>query len=81
MRLSDVRPHRPQTKLFYSSHRLPHWLNEKVGVSLRSRNDQWLGGLRGVITRSTVIGARVSRLIFAALFICAGLTLLLNVSP
>ena len=42
----------------------------------RSRNDRWLGGVCGGIARSTGMASWVWRLIFAALFICAGVGLL-----
>jgi phage shock protein C len=42
----------------------------------RSRNDRWFGGVCGGIARSTGMAAWVWRLIFAALFICAGAGLL-----
>jgi phage shock protein C len=43
----------------------------------RSRNDRWFGGVCGGMARSTGMEAWVWRLIFAALFICAGAGLLL----
>jgi phage shock protein C len=45
----------------------------------RSRNDRWLGGVCGGMARSTGMEAWVWRLIFAALFVCAGAGLLLYV--
>jgi phage shock protein C len=45
----------------------------------RSRNDRWFGGVCGGIARSTGMDAWVWRLIFTALFICAGAGLLLYV--
>jgi phage shock protein C len=45
----------------------------------RSRNDRWFGGVCGGIARSTGMDAWVWRLIFAALFICAGAGLLVYV--
>jgi phage shock protein PspC (stress-responsive transcriptional regulator) len=42
----------------------------------RSRNDRWFGGVCGGIGRSTGMASWVWRLIFAALFICAGAGLL-----
>jgi len=45
----------------------------------RSRNDRWFGGVCGGMARSTGMHAWVWRLIFAALFICAGAGLLLYV--
>src|ERR1700678_4027742 len=45
----------------------------------RSRNDRWFGGVCGGIARSTGMEAWVWRLIFAALFICAGAGLLVYV--
>lgn len=43
----------------------------------RSRNDRWFGGVCGGMARSTGMAAWVWRLLFAALFICAGAGLLL----
>ena len=45
----------------------------------RSRNDRWFDGVCGGIARSTGMDAWVWRLIFAALFICAGAGLLLYI--
>ena len=45
----------------------------------RSRSDRWLGGVCGGMARSTGMAAWVWRLLFAALFICAGAGLLLYV--
>ena len=45
----------------------------------RSRNDRWFGGVCGGIARATGMDAWVWRLIFAALFICAGAGLLLYI--
>jgi phage shock protein C len=45
----------------------------------RSRSDRWFGGVCGGIGRSTGIESWVWRLIFAALFICAGAGLLVYV--
>lgn len=42
----------------------------------RSRSDRWLGGVCGGIGRSTGMESWIWRLIFAALFICAGAGLL-----
>jgi phage shock protein C len=43
----------------------------------RSRADRWFGGVCGGMARSTGMEAWLWRLIFAALFICAGAGLLL----
>jgi phage shock protein C len=43
----------------------------------RSRADRWLGGVCGGMARSTGMEAWVWRLIFTALFVCAGAGLLL----
>jgi len=43
----------------------------------RSRSDRWFGGVCGGIARSTGMETWVWRLLFAALFICAGAGLLL----
>jgi len=45
----------------------------------RSRSDRWFGGVCGGIARSTGMDAWVWRLIFTALFICAGAGLLVYV--
>jgi phage shock protein C len=45
----------------------------------RSRSDRWFGGVCGGIARSTEVEAWVWRLLFAALFICAGVGLVLYV--
>ena len=45
----------------------------------RSRTDRWFGGVCGGIARSTGVEAWVWRLLFAALFICAGVGLVLYV--
>src|SRR5271168_1867752 len=45
----------------------------------RSRADRWIGGVCGGIGRSTGLEAWVWRLVFAALFICGGVGLLLYV--
>jgi phage shock protein C len=42
----------------------------------RSRKDRWLGGVCGGLARSTGIEAWVWRLVFTALFVCAGAGLL-----
>jgi phage shock protein C len=48
-----------------------------VNAFRRSRTDRWFGGVCGGIGRSTGMEAWVWRLLFAALFICAGAGLLL----
>jgi phage shock protein C len=50
-----------------------------VNTFRRSRADRWFGGVCGGIGRSTGVEAWVWRLLFAALFICAGVGLLLYV--
>jgi phage shock protein C len=45
----------------------------------RSRTDRWFGGVCGGMARSTGMEAWVWRLIFTALFVCAGAGLLLYV--
>jgi phage shock protein C len=50
-----------------------------VNAFRRSRSDRWVGGVCGGIARSTGMEAWVWRLLFAALFICAGAGLLLYV--
>jgi phage shock protein PspC (stress-responsive transcriptional regulator) len=45
-------------------------------VLRRSRGDRWLGGVCGGVARATGVEAWVWRLLFAALFICAGAGLL-----
>jgi phage shock protein C len=43
----------------------------------RSRKDRWFGGVCGGMARSTGMEAWIWRLIFTALFVCAGAGLLL----
>jgi phage shock protein C len=50
-----------------------------VNTFRRSRTDRWFGGVCGGIARSTGMEAWIWRLLFAALFICAGAGLLLYV--
>ena len=50
-----------------------------VNTFRRSRSDRWFGGVCGGMARSTGMEAWVWRLLFAALFICAGVGLLLYV--
>jgi phage shock protein C len=50
-----------------------------VNAFRRSRSERWIGGVCGGIARSTGMEAWVWRLLFAALFICAGAGLLLYV--
>jgi len=50
-----------------------------VNTFRRSRTDRWFGGVCGGIARSTGMEAWVWRLLFAALFICAGVGLVLYV--
>jgi phage shock protein PspC (stress-responsive transcriptional regulator) len=45
----------------------------------RSRTDRWFGGVCGGIARSTGVEAWVWRLLFAALFICAAVGLVLYI--
>jgi phage shock protein C len=45
----------------------------------RSRTDRWFGGICGGIARSTGVEAWVWRLLFAALFICAAVGLVLYI--
>jgi phage shock protein C len=54
-------------------------LASAVNTFRRSRTDRWFGGVCGGIGRSTGMEAWVWRLLFAALFICAGVGLLLYV--
>ena len=54
-------------------------LTSVVNTFRRSRTDRWFGGVCGGIARSTGMEAWVWRLLFAALFICAGVGLLLYV--
>ena len=51
-------------------------LASAVNTLRRSRTDRWLGGVCGGIARSTGVEAWVWRLLFAALFICAGIGVL-----
>jgi len=54
-------------------------LASAVNTFRRSRTDRWFGGVCGGIARSTGLDSWAWRLIFAALFICAGVGLLLYV--
>jgi phage shock protein C len=54
----------------------PDPLVAAVNSFRRSRNDRWLGGVCGGIARSTGMESWIWRLIFAALFVCAGAGLL-----
>jgi phage shock protein C len=54
-------------------------LASAVNAFRRSGRDRWIGGVCGGIARSTGMAAWVWRLLFAALFICAGAGLLLYV--
>ena len=48
-----------------------------VNALRRSRSDRWIAGVCGGVARATQIESWVWRLIFAALFFCAGTGLLL----
>jgi phage shock protein PspC (stress-responsive transcriptional regulator) len=50
-----------------------------VNTFRRSRTDRWFGGVCGGIARSTGMESWVWRLLFAVLFICAGVGLLVYV--
>lgn len=50
-----------------------------VNTFRRSRDDRWIGGVCGGIARSTGMEAWLWRLLFSALFICAGAGLLVYV--
>jgi phage shock protein C len=50
-----------------------------VNTFRRSRTDRWFGGVCGGMARSTGMESWVWRLLFAVLFICAGVGLLLYV--
>lgn len=52
-------------------------LGSAVNAFRRSRSDRWVGGVCGGMARSTGMEAWVWRLLFTALFICAGAGLLL----
>ena len=52
-------------------------LASAVNTFRRSRTDRWFGGVCGGIGRSTGVESWIWRLLFAALFICAGVGLLL----
>jgi phage shock protein C len=59
--------------------RSPDPVVSAVNTFRRSRTDRWFGGVCGGIARSTGVEAWVWRLLFAALFICAGVGLLVYV--
>src|SRR5277367_4462045 len=50
-----------------------------VNTFRRSRTDRWFGGVCGGLARSTGMESWVWRLLFAALFVCAGVGLLVYV--
>lgn len=52
-------------------------LSSSVNSFRRSRSDRWFGGVCGGISRLTGTDAWVWRMLFTALFICAGAGLLL----
>jgi phage shock protein C len=54
-------------------------LASAVNAFRRSRTDRWLGGVCGGIARSTGMESWVWRLLFVALFVCAGAGLLVYV--
>lgn len=54
-----------------------HPLASAVNALRRSRTDRWFGGVCGGIARTTEMPAWLWRLLFAVLFICAGVGLLL----
>jgi len=54
-------------------------LASAVNTFRRSRTNRWFGGVCGGIARSTGMEAWVWRLLFTALFICAGAGLLLYI--
>jgi phage shock protein C len=54
-------------------------LASAVNTFRRSRTDRWFGGVCGGMARSTGLESWAWRLIFAALFICGGVGLLLYV--
>ena len=54
-------------------------LASAVNAFRRSRTDRWFGGVCGGFARSTGMQTWLWRLLFAALFICAGVGLLLYV--
>ena len=54
-------------------------LTSAVNGFRRSRTDRWFGGVCGGIARSTGMESWAWRLIFTALFICAGVGLVLYV--
>jgi phage shock protein C len=54
-------------------------LASAINTFRRSRTDRWFGGVCGGIARSTGVQAWMWRLLFAALFICAGVGFVLYV--
>jgi len=59
--------------------RLNDPLASAVNAFRRSRSDRWIGGVCGGLARLTGVEAWVWRLLFTALFICAGAGLLVYV--
>ena len=71
--LSEEEFKRAKERLLNTEQRHPNDpLASAVNTFRRSRNDRWLGGVCGGIGRSTGVEAWIWRLLFAALFICAG---------
>jgi phage shock protein C len=71
---------RAKERLLHSGQTPPTYpVLSAVNSFRRSSNDRWFGGVCGGMARSTGMEAWVWRLIFAALFICAGAGLLLYV--
>ena len=71
---------RAKERLLNTEQTRPHEpLASVVNAFRRSRRDRWVGGVCGGIARSTGMEAWVWRLLFVALFICAGAGLLLYI--
>jgi len=71
---------RAKERLLNTEQATPHDpLALAVNTFRRSRTDRWFGGVCGGIARSTGMPPWLWRLLFAALFICAGAGLLLYV--
>jgi len=78
-RLTEEEFSRAKERLLHSEQTPPDPVLSAVNSFRRSRSDRWFGGVCGGMARSTGMEAWVWRLIFAALFICAGAGLLLYV--
>jgi phage shock protein PspC (stress-responsive transcriptional regulator) len=79
-RLSDDEFKRAKERLLNSEPSAPNDpIASAVNTFRRSRTDRWFGGVCGGMARSTGTEAWLWRLLFAAMFICAGAGLLVYI--